>query len=442
MKGKDSDSQDIHKSLYKISKAVIDTIDLPDLYKTIHATIQELMPAENFYIAIYEEETETVSFPYYIDQHDLPPEPRKLGKGLTDYVIRSKEPLLIDEDIEDHLKGSQIDFDIYGSPSQVWLGIPLKINDKVLGVMVVQDYDSKFAYTVEDKRVLSFVSEQAALAINKKRDEEALKKYMYELEENRKLLEDKTLELSKLNEELAESEIKLQQLNANKDRLFSIISHDLRSPFASVLGFMEYMSTDYDNITDEERKNYLIQINASAKNVFNLLENLLKWSQMQMGNMDVRPIYIDMCEVISETIKVLRANAVRKQVLLNSTAKSGSVVYADHNMISSVMLNLVSNAIKFTRKGDTITILTNNFNDYIEVVVEDTGVGIDPVDLRKIFDVGVRHSTKGTDNEPGTGLGLTLCNDLIRKNGGELRAYSDGVKGSRFSFSLPKRNNN
>ncbi|HEX3075012.1 MAG TPA: GAF domain-containing sensor histidine kinase [Ignavibacteriales bacterium] len=440
MKGPDSGKQDlIQESLYKISKAVIDTVALPELYKTIHMTIKELMPSENFYIALYNEDDGMVHFPYYIDQYDPPPLPRKFGKGLTEFVIQSKEPLLLNDDVERKLNFSNVDFEVYGSPSQIWLGIPLKMNDKVLGAMVVQDYNSKFAYSEEHKNVLSFVSEQAALAINKKRDEEALKKYMGELEIHKKLLEDRAKELSLLNKNLAESQANLQRVNANKDKLFSIVSHDLRSPFASLLGFLDYVTADYENLTDEERKNYLAEVASSAKNIFNLLENLLKWAQLQMGNLEIQPVYIDMYDIINRTVEIMRANSLKKQVAIKSEAVPGSVVFADQNMINSVMLNLVSNAIKFTRKGDAITIITKNYDERVEVVVEDTGIGINREDLDKIFKIGIRHSTKGTNNESGTGLGLSLSKDLIEKNGGTLSAYSDGIKGARFTFSLPKK---
>lgn len=443
MKGTDTDKQSIiQKSLYKISKAVIDTVALPDLYKTIHLTIKELMPADNFYIAIYAEDDGMVHFPYYIDKYDPPPLPRKFGKGLTEYVIFSKEALLLDDDVERKLNTSSIDFEIYGSPSQIWLGIPLKISGKVFGAMVVQDYDSKSAYTEEHKKVLSFVSEQVALAINKKRDEEALIKYMSELEVSRRLLEDRTRELSMLNKDLAESQANLQRVNANKDKLFSIVSHDLRSPFASLLGFLDYIVADYENLADEERINYLMEINSSAKNIFNLLENLLKWAQLQMGNLEIQPVYVDVYDIINRTIELMRANSIKKRVFIKSEAVPGSIVFADQNMVSSVILNLVSNAVKFTREGDSIIIATKNYDHCIEVIVEDTGIGINREDLEKIFKIGIRHSTKGTNNEAGTGLGLSLCKDLIEKNGGELQAYSDGIRGARFSFSLPKKNKN
>lgn len=244
--------------------------------------------------------------------------------------------------------------------------------------------------------------------------------------------------LASLNEQLRESETELKKLNSSKDKFFSIIAHDLRSPFSSLLGFSEFLQEDINDLTPEEISTFAGKINESARNVFNLLENLLQWSRIQTGRMSFEPVLFNLAKRITQTLGILADNANNKDIELLSAVESDAMVFADENMVTSVLQNLISNAIKFTRPGGRITISAREAGDYIEVKVKDTGIGMKEEDLAKLFRIDIHHTTAGTNDEKGTGLGLVLCNELVMKNKGKMRVESKVGEGSVFYFTLPK----
>ncbi|MGE5429875.1 MAG: PAS domain S-box protein [Syntrophomonadaceae bacterium] len=271
-----------------------------------------------------------------------------------------------------------------------------------------------------------------------KHTEAKLKEYVGELQNNKFEMEKNASELELLNSQLTRSELELKELNASKDKFFSIIAHDLRSPFTSLIGLSGIIVNDCDSLNSEEIKAFATGINKSAKNIFNLLENLLQWSRIQTGGMEFNPVKIDMCEVAEQTISMLMGNALKKNIELFSEIPLGSYVYADKNMISSVLQNLASNAVKFTAGGGTVKIYCRENNNQLEISVKDNGIGISGKDLQKLFRIDVHHTTMGTANEKGTGLGLALCKELVEKNRGTICVQSQPGEGSVFSFILPK----
>lgn len=271
-----------------------------------------------------------------------------------------------------------------------------------------------------------------------KHTEAKLKEYVGELQNNKLELEKNAKELETLNSQLTRSELELKDLNASKDKFFSIIAHDLRSPFTSLIGLSGIIVNDCDTLTKEEIKAFATGINKSARNIFNLLENLLQWSRIQTGGMEFNPAKIDMCEVAEQTISMLMGNALKKSVELFSEIPLGSFVFADKNMICSVLQNLAANAVKFTAGGGTVKIYCRENRNGLEVSVKDNGIGISEKDIHKLFRIDVHHTTLGTANERGTGLGLALCKELVEKNGGSIGVKSQPGEGSVFSFVLPK----
>jgi len=253
---KQDKSSKIQRALYKISESVNTINDINELYEKIHHIVAGLMKAENFFIALYDESTDLISFPYFVDECDEKPEPGKLGRGLTDYILRSGQDMLIDakKDVELRKMGET---DLIGQPAEIWLGISLKIKNKTIGVIVLQDYHDKSTYGEEEKQVLIYVSEQIAMAISKKKDEDELKRYSEEL----------------------------QELNKSKDKFFSIIAHDLRSPFYGLLGLTNIIKSEYDELPPDETKAYLDELYSSTSNLYTLIENLLEWSSIKSGNM-------------------------------------------------------------------------------------------------------------------------------------------------------------
>ena len=243
----------------------------------------------------------------------------------------------------------------------------------------------------------------------------------------RKLAEQK---IQKINEELKE-------LNATKDTFFSIIAHDLKSPFQGLLGYSQILSTEYSTLNEEEKLFFIQSIYDLSKSAFTLLENLLIWSRIQTGKIVFNPDVFNLQEEIMPTVEMLMQVASNKNILVECQIHGKTLVQADKNMIQTVVRNLVSNAIKFTNPDGKVIISSRQNGKFIEVSVEDTGVGIRRENLDKIFKSGAVVSTKGTANEEGTGLGLILCTEMIKMHGGKIWAESKLGKGSKFIFQIP-----
>ena len=230
----------------------------------------------------------------------------------------------------------------------------------------------------------------------------------------------------------------LEELNENKDKFFSIISHDLRSPFQGLLGLSNILVEEFDNLSIDEIKLFTSNIHNSTKSLFNLLENLLQWSRIQTGKIDIKPDKIDLQEEVLYNINLLNGNASKKDIKLISEINTTQFVYTDLNVLNSTLQNLITNAIKFTNTGGVIKISAVEAGANIELTVTDTGIGIAPEDIEKLFRIDTQHTTVGTNKESGTGLGLTICKELLEKQGGKIWVNSQVGKGSSFTFTLQK----
>ncbi len=404
-------SEDIKNALYKISTAVTTVPDIQNLYSTMHQIIMDLMKADNFYIAMYDEQTNIVSFPYFVDQTDPPPEARKAGKGLTEYVLRTGTPQLITAELDLALRKAG-ETSLIGEPTQIWLGVPLKVQEKTIGVIVVQDYNDKTTYAESEKEILTYVSEQIALAIDKKYREQKIIEY---------------------SEELRES-------NATKDKFFSIIAHDLKSPFNGILGLSRMIWEEYDSLDDEELRSSLEILKDATGNIYRLIENLLDWSRLQTGKMKFQPSFQNMFTIVEDTRMLLNQNVKLKDIIIKNKLAPTSIIWGDSNMLHSLLQNLISNGIKFTRSGGFIEISEQTFDDKIQYSVSDNGVGIEPKDLGKLFRIDVSFSSNGTMNERGTGLGLALCKEIINIHRGDIKVQSEVNVGTKIIFTLNKQN--
>jgi PAS domain S-box-containing protein len=427
----------IQNALYKISEAVNTTEDIQTLYSNIHEVIKSLMAADNFYIALYDEEENILTFPYFLDEFDQTPIPRKPGGGLTEYVLKTGKDYIItsEDDLELREKGV---VDLVGEPAAVWVGVALKHEGHIIGVMAVQDYYNKNAYGEIEKQILVFVSEQIALAIDRKRTSDELINYTKQLKANKDLLEERARELAQLNSQLAESERRLQDLNISKDKLFSIVAHDLKGPFQPLLGLSDILVEDYDNLTHEEQVKFIKEMNNSLKNQYKLVENLLDWSRLQTGRMPYNPEKINLFETAESNFQMFRPKSEIKNILLFNDVPQNIFVFADVYMLQSIIQNLVSNSIKFTDSGGTIAIKAKSDGDKVIISISDTGVGISKSDIDKIFRIDMQYTTLGTEKEKGTGLGLIICKELVERNGGKIWIESEINKGSEFFITLPR----
>ncbi len=230
----------------------------------------------------------------------------------------------------------------------------------------------------------------------------------------------------------------LKELNATKDKFFSIIAHDLKNPFNTLMGFAELMLENLKDYSQEKLKEFIGILYETSKQSYALLENLLEWSRSQTGRIQMNPESIDLHDLTEENITLLSNLAAKKKINLVNDIKPVSLVKADANMVRTVIRNLISNAIKYTHEGGSIKVYATLKNNLYELSVSDTGIGIKPENIEKLFRIDFNFSTHGTADETGTGLGLILCKEFITKNSGEIWVESEFGKGSTFRFTLPK----
>lgn len=255
------------------------------------------------------------------------------------------------------------------------------------------------------------------------------------------LLEYQNFKINEMHDEIEKQKNYLEKLNHTKDKFFSIIAHDLKNPFNSIKGFTELLLENGDSYTEERKRKFLKIIASSTTKASELLNNLLIWANSQSGKIEFNPEKLDLNRQIVNVCTFLGAQALSKEVEIKTNLESNIFVYADKNMINTVLRNLISNAIKFTNRNGLIEVSSKENKDEISVEVKDNGVGIPKDELETLFSLDSKHTHVGTANEQGTGLGLLLCNEFIKKNKGELTVTSEINKGSIFKFTLPKIQN-
>lgn len=230
----------------------------------------------------------------------------------------------------------------------------------------------------------------------------------------------------------------LIKLNASKDKFFSIIAHDLKSPFSAIIGLSDLLLDRIHANDTEGIESYAQFIHQSSKKALDLLLNLMEWSQIQTGRMRYYPEYFKIHELNEECLELLSCNAEQKNIIIQSHISPEIMVFADKVMISTVLRNLISNAIKYTRSEGTISISAEEREKEVIISIQDNGIGISPQESVELFQIDGVHSRPGTAKEKGTGLGLILCKEFLEKNNGKIWLESQENIGTTFSFSLPR----
>ncbi len=264
-----------------------------------------------------------------------------------------------------------------------------------------------------------------------------IRKLQQKLEAQNALLEDKNALLENQNVLLQKKNEQLQTLNASKDKFFGIVAHDLRNPFTSLLGFTRFAVENSADLSVEEYQEMMSAMNDSAEHLYALLENLLTWSRIQRGILEYSRTRFDLKAVIDGVMELFDAHAGKKQITITSSVQQALQVYADRDIVEMIVRNLLSNAIKFTEVDGAVDILAEPRQHVVEIAVIDTGVGISPEELGKLFQIDSRVKSVGTAGEEGTGLGLILCKELLRQNGCDIWVESEEDLGSAFRFTLP-----
>ncbi|WP_299335894.1 tetratricopeptide repeat-containing sensor histidine kinase [uncultured Psychroserpens sp.] len=247
-------------------------------------------------------------------------------------------------------------------------------------------------------------------------------------------LQEKNKQIEKQNEEFALQTKHLEEVNSVKDRLFSIVSHDLKDSISSIKGFIDLLKED--GISREEFYDLVPELSENADSASQLLYNLLNWSKSQMQNLEPKPELFNIQDVFKNKISLVEQKVEQKRIVLIDESHR-DFVYADKSMIEIVIQNLITNAVKFTRVGDVITVSNSDLNGNSLICVEDTGVGISKENIDKLFKNGT-FTTRGTSNEKGTGLGLTICKELVELNNGRIWVESTPNVGTKFYVELPK----
>ena len=247
-------------------------------------------------------------------------------------------------------------------------------------------------------------------------------------------------ERKRAEEEIQLKNEQLHQANAEKDKFFSIIAHDLRGPFQPLLGFTRMLAEDLPELRQDEIQKMALSMRSAATKLFDLLENLLEWSRMQRGLINFEPGSFFLLPKISESLVLVQHAIAEKEIEIRYDVSEDLTVFADGNMFESIIRNLVSNALKFTAPGGNISITARSAGDHwVEIKVNDTGIGMNKEMVENLFRLDTNTNRIGTEGEPSTGLGLIICKDLIKKHGGKLWVESEEGKGSTFYFTLPAK---
>jgi signal transduction histidine kinase len=236
---------------------------------------------------------------------------------------------------------------------------------------------------------------------------------------------------------LVESEHKLKEANATKDKFFSIISHDLRNPFNTILGYSDLLTSNFDDYTEDEKRKIIAELNYSAKHTYSLLDNLLNWANTQLGRIEINKELIDLKLLVRDSIVPYLSSASEKQIRVLNNIPEDFNINCDKATIGIVIGNIFNNSIKFTEKKGLITLNAESGKESVAIKITDTGVGMTKNVKNKLFKIDECKSLPGTESEQGTGLGLILCKEFIEKNGGSIEVESELGEGSTFTIKLP-----
>ena len=422
-------SELLQSSLYKIAQAAHSAQSLHDLYSAIHKIISKLMYAKNFYIAILDKEKNYLYFPYYVDQKDkelVNNEVKLEKKSLTGHCLELGVPLLYSKkDIMDLRKLGEVN--PIGTISEVWLGTPLTIGEKTIGVIVVQSYDKNKMLTTNDRELLNFVSELVAMVIEKKRLEAEQLEYQTNLE--RKIRE-RTKELFFAKE-------KAESAAQAKSEFLANMSHELRTPLNAILGFCEILIEDATELKQDGVVSDLEKIHTSGIDLLALINDILDLSKIEVKKIDINISSFEMKNLVNSVKTTLEpyAKINRNNIQINLPKKS-IVVSSDELKIRQILFNLLTNACKNSEESDinlTITRETVKKDQYIVFKVQDFGVGIPKNKMKEIFEPFNQGNIIDNSKLKGTGLGLTISKTYSELLGGYIHVKSKEGLGSTFT---------
>ena len=411
-----SQTQTLQKAVYQIASAAETTRSLDELYPQIHRIISSVMPAENFYITLFDEAENLLRFPYFKDAADEPlVAGLQPGKGLTAYVLRTGKSLLCTQAVHDELE-RQGEVKLLGVASAIWLGVPLTVEGKTIGVMVVQHYTDPNAYGEREQHMLEYVSTQVAIAIDRKRAEQKVKEYSERLEE---MVEERTCELRKAQEKLL-----LQEKLAVLGQLAGGVGHELRNPLGVINTSIYYLKMVQPDASEKVRQ-HLAMIEHEVQNADKIISDLLDFARVISSDRQL----VSVSELVKHTLERYPLPGMVKGTL--DIPVDLPLVFADPRQLEQVLGNLTVNACQAMQEGGQLIISAIKIKEQIAITVKDTGTGITPENLLKIFEPLFTTKVKGI------GLGLPVSKKLVEANGGRIEVNSQVGLGSTFTVYLP-----
>ncbi|MBN1187614.1 MAG: GAF domain-containing protein [Bacteroidales bacterium] len=440
------------QTLSKFGQQLTSTLELASINKMVFDYVSNMMEVTNFAVGVYKKKEELLEFSYFIENgNPLPP----FNSSLSDktscgaWCFNNQKMIFSNHFLDEYPKFiDNLNIRTSEVPKSV-IYFPLTTKKSKIGIVTIQS-NKENAYSEYEKAIIQNLASYLSIALDNANVYQELAKKNKELtnqtvmlnetnsllEERQQLIEEQSEELKAKTEELSKTNKKLNQLVATKDKFFSIIAHDLKNPFSSILGFARLLKIRYNVLEEEKKIRFIDSILSSASNLYALLENLLDWSRTQMGSVKYEPEIFSLNEIIKLNIDLVDNMLHIKGNEIKTDIPPDTYIYADKNMINTIIRNLLTNAIKFTEKG-TISIIVREESKFAVTHIIDTGSGIEQEKLANLFNIGAVKSTPGTKNESGTGLGLIICKEFIRKNGGELYVESRVGKGSDFYFTVP-----
>lgn len=397
------------KQLSEIGQKITENLTVESIINTVYQNLNTLIDANVLAIGIYNNEYKRLDFYGAIEKgeklafhYDLITE---INLPSVQCFLNRKEIVYLSK--SDYLQKTSGEVKADEMPESL-VYLPLLKAENVKGVLTVQSF-TKNAYTDYHISILRNIAIYLTIALENADTFRLIKQQNFELKES----------------------------NATKDKLFSIIAHDLKNPFTVILSLSETLSENFRDLDAGELEESMKKMHSSAQKVYELLANLLSWSRSQTGNIQFNPKKLKLNSLVHEITELLRNQYELKKIKLNVEIDPDLMVLADSNMLNTVIRNLISNAIKYTNNAGIINISGNERPEYIEIAIEDNGVGIHKDIIDKLFKIEHEISSPGTNNERGTGLGLILCKEFVEKHGGRIWLASELGKGSTFYFTIP-----
>lgn len=402
------------QAVWLISEAVHQSPDLDHFYARIHEIIAGLMPARNFYLLLRDRETGLDHAVYWRDDMDPPPPPRRLRRGMTAYVLRTGR--LLRATREEMLRPAPPGLDEatgdtwyceMGTPSAVWLGVPLRLDREVIGAMVVQDYHDPDAYGPDAQQILTFVAEQVALAIQRKRAEAEL---IHSLETER-------------------------QLGQLRQNFVSMVSHEFRTPLGIIASSAGLLDRHLDRLEPQERREHLASIRDNTRRMAHLMEEVLFFGRIEEGRLACSPQPLDLpalCHRIAD--ETLSATDHRCPILVHAPPHPTPVLL-DERLLRPILNNLLTNASKYSPPGNPVELTAEITPDFVQCTVRDRGFGIPSEDLPNLFEPFRRGSN--VQHLPGTGLGLAIVRRCVRLHSGQIDLVSQPDTGTTVTVRFP-----